>query len=443
MVMRVTSLILAFVIVLSYGLSRAQTEVAAPNTFFGKHASVDAKSLQFEERLNKKNPHSGWWDPVNSISLLTNLQRYVSFMMPDTNAIFVPDKGSENPDPFHYPWHSVGMVFDPSDGNLLADDNITQYTRFTRYTVDSIAFPYLYVRYADSIELNGTMEKVVDTLIIQFFTFDNLRIGTFTNPAEIFAVPENLDGNSLTYPSNAYTVKIPLTDADSTNPPSAEGWRSKTWVQAVPDIAISDDALAQNRNIAGFQFAFKTMIPINFGDTMETRDGSVPKKQLNYFGYSLYLGQQGTQIKQIKHINNAFFTFGNQAYGAAEYTWNSNTPGNAFYNDRYVQGLFYTKTQNLSIENLKKKYIGLGDAYPNPSKGSSFVSIDYKVPHSQNVEFKIFDLTGKTVQSTSTKSNHSGINTIQINVEHLNNGLYLYQMKTDDFQEVQKLIINH
>ena len=56
---------------------------------------------------------------------------------------------------------------------------------------------------------------------------------------------------------------------------------------------------------------------------------------------------------------------------------------------------------------------------------------------------QIFDLTGKTVQSTSTKSNHSGINTIHINVEHLNNGLYLYQMKTDGFQEVQKLIINN
>ena len=441
--MIINRLILAFVILLSYGLSKAQTEIAAPNTFLGKHASVDVKSLQFEERLNKKNTHSGWWDPVSSISLLTNLQRFVSFMMPDTNAVFVPDKGSENPDPFHYPWHSVGMVFDPSDGNLLADDNMTQYTRFTRYTVDSIAFPYLYVRYVDSLELNGAMEKVVDTLIIQFFTFDNLRVGTFTNPAEIFAVPENLDGNSLTYPSNAYTVKIPLTDADSTNPPGTDGWRSKTWVQAVPDIAISDDALAQNRNIAGFQFAFKTMVPINFGDTMETRDGSVPKKRLNYFGHSIFIGNQGFELKQTNKINNGFFTQNKQRYGEAINGWNSNIPGNAYFDDRYIRGLFHTKTENLSTKELENKILGLGDAYPNPSKGSSFVSIDYKLPHSQNVEFKIFDLTGKTVQSTSSKSNHSGINTIHINVEHLNNGLYLYQMKTDDFQDVQKLIINH
>ena len=36
-------------------------------------------------------------------------------------------------------------------------------------------FPYLYVRYIDEIDVNGTMTDVVDTLIVQFFKFDNLR----------------------------------------------------------------------------------------------------------------------------------------------------------------------------------------------------------------------------------------------------------------------------
>ncbi|MEC8738261.1 MAG: T9SS type A sorting domain-containing protein, partial [Bacteroidota bacterium] len=326
-------------------------------------------------------------------------------------------------------------------------NNPITYSRFTKYSVDSVLFPYVYIRYVDSIELNGNKQEVVDTLILQFFTKDNLSLGYFNNQSrerENFARPTNLDHKSLTYPNNSYTIKIPLTDSNATENPTDGTWKQKVWRQAIPlNNKIPEDPNLKNLNIAGFQFAFKTMIPINHGDTMESLNGSIPKKRLNYFGYSLYLGQQGTQVKQIKHINNAFFSFGNQAYGAEENTWKSNTPGNAFFNDRYVQGLFYTKTQNLSIENLKKKHIGLGDAYPNPSKGSSFVNIDYKLPHSQNVEFKIFDLTGKTVQSTSTKSNHSGVNTIQINVEHLNDGLYLYQMKTDGFQEVQKLIINN
>lgn len=431
-----------FAFLVLHSFSFGQTEIAAPKGHLGKHLGVDAKSLQFEERLNKMDPHSGWWDPVNSISLLTNLTSYVSFLMPDTNAVFVPDKSSENPDPYHFPWHSVGMVFDPSDPNLLADDNITQYTRYTRYTVDSVAFPYLYVRYADSIELNGAMEKVVDTLIIQFFTYDNLRVSTFTNPAEIFAVPENLDGNSLTYPNNAYTVKIPLTDEDSTNVPSTDGWRTKTWVQAIPDIAISDDPLVQNRNIAGFQFAFKTMIPINFGDTMETRDGSIPKKRLNYFGHSLFIGTQGFELKQTDKINNGFFTVNVQRYGETQNGWASNIPGNAYFDDRYIRGFFHTNTENLSTLDLESKTYGLGMAYPNPSRGSTHVDINYKLPNSQKVYFKIFDLAGNVVQNIATQNNHAGINSLTINISNLSNGLYLYQMQTNGFSQVKKLVVN-
>ena len=56
-ILKALPVVFAFLVLHSF--SFGQTEIAAPKGHLGKHLGVDAKSLQFEERLNKMDPHSG------------------------------------------------------------------------------------------------------------------------------------------------------------------------------------------------------------------------------------------------------------------------------------------------------------------------------------------------------------------------------------------------
>ena len=64
--------------------------------------------------------------------------------------------------------------------------------------------------------------------------------------------------------------------------------------------------------------------------------------------------------------------------------------------------------------------IQLSNPFPNPA--TSYVKITYKFPSvSDNGEFKIMDLTGKTVMAYPLEGSN---NTLRINISDLNRGLY-------------------
>ena len=164
--------------------TNAQEQVKAKAQLGTEVISQDLEARDLKMKAN----YSNWQYPVDAVTQLTSLDRFVSFIFQDSAVRWVPSSG----DAYFNQFVSVGAVFTPNDPNLeLVDDN-TILSRFNEYTVDSLYFPYLYVRYVDSIEVAGTNVPVVDTLIVQFFKREQLDTGGFMptgEQREIFMKP--------------------------------------------------------------------------------------------------------------------------------------------------------------------------------------------------------------------------------------------------------------
>ena len=70
------------------------------------------------------------------------------------------------------------------------------------------------------------------------------------------------------------------------------------------------------------------------------------------------------------------------------------------------------------------------DFYPNPSNGYLTIATD------RDLQVTIYDILGKNVYS------RTGINKDELNLTHLNNGMYLVKMNDGEHQVTKKLIIN-
>ena len=202
--------------------------------------------------------YANWKFPADVVGQLTTLDRYVGFLYPDSVVKIVPTTGN----PYFQFSHAVGAAFTPNDPNLELSDDNTILSRYNAYTVDSVYFPYIYVRYIDSIDLGAGKVKVVDTLVVQFFKFPNLVKGSF-NAAdpEIFMKNSNFTKGLMGANNAAYTMNIPLTDADSTSAPSDQGWGSKGRIVPLPaNFNMPADPSLTGQNVFGFMISFKTML---------------------------------------------------------------------------------------------------------------------------------------------------------------------------------------
>ena len=422
------------------------------NTFFYVNAQTEVKSNDFKgkeiisqqlqnENLKLKANYSNWKFPVDAISQLTALDRYVSFLFQDTAAKFVNSDGTAN----HYPWNSVGAAFTPNDPNLeLSDDNIIL-SRYNQYTVDSLYFPYIYVRYVDEIDINGTMTDVVDTLIVQFFKFDNLRSSGFTPTGEepnLFMVPDNWTPSLHGSNNTAYEVRIPLTIEDTTSRPSSEGWGSTGRVIPLPEgFNIDSDAARTNlefKNAFGFSMSFATMVPYQFGDTMEARDGSEITNKLNYFGHSMYINNS-VMVPQTEYINNSWWVPGEIGYGGDQNGWENAIPGNAYFQDRYVNYAVHISTDALGTEELNNNItFGL---YPNPVRKSENLKADFNLINASNVTIELYDLLGNKVKEIANDYYTSGEHKTDVNISDLDAGMYVYTIKAGNAFSSRKVTI--
>ena len=415
----------------------AQTEVRA-NYFKGKE--IISEQLQ-NENLKRKANYRNWKLPVDAISQLTALDRYVSFLFQDTAAKFVYDDGAAS----HYPWNSVGAAFTPNDPNLeLSDDNIIL-SRYNQYTVDSIYFPYLYVRYIDEIDVSGTMTDVVDTLIVQFFKYDNLASGQFTPTGEdpnLFMKPDNWTPSLHGSNNTAYEVRIPLTIEDTTSRPTNEGWGSRGRTIPLPaGFNIDSDAARTNlefKNVFGFSISFATMVPYQFGDTMEARDGSEITNKLNYFGHSMFINNS-VMVPQTVYCNNSWWVPGAIGYGGDQNGWQNSVPGNAYFQDRYLNYAVHISTDKLGTEELNNNItFGL---YPNPVRKSQYLKADFNLINASNVTIELYDLLGNKVKEIANDYYISGEHKTDVNISDLDAGMYIYTIKAGNTVSSKKVTI--
>lgn len=396
-----------------------------------------------QELVNQKMKanYSNWKSPVDAVTQLTTLDRFVNFLFQDSTVKFVSDDGSEN----FNTWVSIGAAFTPNDPILdLSDDNV-RLSRYNEYTLDSLFFPYLYVRYIDSMEVEGNMAEVVDTMIVQFYKSDNLESRSFTpanEDTELYMKPDNWTSSVLGSNNVSYEVRIPLKGADSTTRPSSDGWASSSRIVALPpSFNIDSDAATddlQFTNAVGFSVSFKTMLPYNFGDTIEARNGANITNKLNYFGHSMFLNRS-VEVKQKEYINNSWWVDKVLATGNTVNGWSNSIPGNAYFDDRYVNYAFHISTTTLGTENLNSN-VTFG-VYPNPLSSSEILKADFNLVNSTDVTIEIFDLLGNKVKDVANGFYTSGEHKINASITNLTPGMYIYSIKAGNASASKKISI--
>jgi len=78
--------------------------------------------------------------------------------------------------------------------------------------------------------------------------------------------------------------------------------------------------------------------------------------------------------------------------------------------------------------------------YPNP--GRETTSIDIVMPSAEKIEFKIYNLQGKVVQTVLNEYLNTGKHTIQLNLSSLNPGIYIYRISsTNGLSATKKMIV--
>lgn len=81
----------------------------------------------------------------------------------------------------------------------------------------------------------------------------------------------------------------------------------------------------------------------------------------------------------------------------------------------------------------------LSQNYPNPF--NPITNFEFQIADFGFVSIKIFDLTGREVESLVNKNLNAGVYKIDWNASHYSSGVYFYRLEADGFAETKKMIL--
>jgi parallel beta-helix repeat protein len=81
----------------------------------------------------------------------------------------------------------------------------------------------------------------------------------------------------------------------------------------------------------------------------------------------------------------------------------------------------------------------LSDNYPNPFNPTT--SIEYQIPQEGLVTLRIFDVVGREVATLVNQHNKPGKYNVEFDATNLSSGMYIYQLKANDFISTKKMML--
>ncbi|MFA5012532.1 MAG: T9SS type A sorting domain-containing protein [Ignavibacteria bacterium] len=93
---------------------------------------------------------------------------------------------------------------------------------------------------------------------------------------------------------------------------------------------------------------------------------------------------------------------------------------------------------NLVNNNTVKKY-ELSQNYPNPFNPNT--KINYALPKPGFVSLKIYDITGREIQTLVNEVKQEGYYTVDFNGSHLSSGVYFYRIRSGNFTSVKRMVL--
>jgi photosystem II stability/assembly factor-like uncharacterized protein len=87
---------------------------------------------------------------------------------------------------------------------------------------------------------------------------------------------------------------------------------------------------------------------------------------------------------------------------------------------------------------LPKEY-NLSQNYPNPFNPTT--TIDYQLPKAGNVTLRVYDILGREVTTLVNGFVQAGYYKTQFNASNLASGIYIYELRVNDYRSVKKLML--
>ncbi|MFA5870797.1 MAG: fibronectin type III domain-containing protein [Candidatus Paceibacterota bacterium] len=81
----------------------------------------------------------------------------------------------------------------------------------------------------------------------------------------------------------------------------------------------------------------------------------------------------------------------------------------------------------------------LAQNYPNPFNPTT--TITYQLPQSGNVVLKVFDILGNEIKTLVNEQKEIGSYTVEFDASSLASGLYIYQLRVNDYSSIKKMIL--
>lgn len=94
-----------------------------------------------------------------------------------------------------------------------------------------------------------------------------------------------------------------------------------------------------------------------------------------------------------------------------------------------------TETRTLT---LPENY-ALGQNYPNPFNPTTMIT--YNLPESKHITLTIYDALGRTIVRLVDGLRTAGTHQVRWDASHVSNGVYLYQLATEDYTETRRMIL--
>lgn len=413
-------------------------------------------SNSVRKTLTKKAEVEGWYIPtdfVRTTAAGAGLKRSIAFVTADSNFQVIRDNGTVDQTSFQ----SFGQVLDPKDELMNLSDSHAGLLldQWSDYTVDSILFQYCYLRNVDSTDNNqdGVNEEVIDTLFIAYFANSNIE------KRAIVSDPKNKVGYlkwnvQKRFPASYLKVDTILIGNDRSNiaiDSTSSSDNETLFGSKFAQLSVGTTPISVTKNnLVGFTVTFKSGIPAIRQTDATTFDTAVVvyqglsafpanKRRANTFGLLNYFNEatSGNEYTNLDFYNTSEFQNHDGAYGLISNWSGAYLPGFLFTNDLFPETGFRCKSLNASVK--ENDLVAISSIFPNPASSSTTINFNLKKPGV--VKISMVNIIGQEVSSINAGSLVAGNNTVSLDVNTLNAGVYFVNVTVDGVTTTKKLTV--
>jgi len=159
--------------------------------------------------------------------------------------------------------------------------------------------------------------------------------------------------------------------------------------------------------------------------------------ETNNLGFDIERKTDNSAFVKVGFIQGKGTTTIKQSYS---FTDNNLTSGSYTYRIKQIDvngSIHYLKEINIEVG--IPSVFSLEQNYPNPFNPAT--TIKYQFPKAGFVTLKIYDILGREVASLVKENQNAGRYTINFDASRLSSGVYIYELKTPDYNSCRKMVL--